>query len=236
MIKVAVIDREALYIDMVMQVIEGQPDIRAIAGTSIYEDFIDPARDADIALVQNETSVATTREIIRTLRHDVPQVAIVVISVPDVASIIIDYIAAGAVGYVRDINDAEHMLNVIRIVANGESLAHPELVRPLFVWLAELNDRLHVLDDGRSISVVELTPRQIEVADLLAAGKTNQEIAGALFISPGTVKNHVHRILEALQATDRQRAAAIYRQFRDDLAPSTRTHAGAGANRHTGQA
>lgn len=213
MINVVVIDREAFYIDMVMRTLEGQPDINAVAGVSIYEDFVAAAQEAEIALIQNEPSVALTRSLIRDVRRDAKHVDIIVIGVPDYESIIIDYIAAGAVGYVRDENDVEHMLNVIRIVANGESLAHPELVRPLFLRLRDLSERLALLDGGASGSVAELTPRQREVAGLLAEGMSNEQIARKLHISPGTVKNHIHHILETLQVGDRQRAAAVYRQF-----------------------
>jgi two-component system, NarL family, nitrate/nitrite response regulator NarL len=54
----------------------------------------------------------------------------------------------------------------------------------------------------------ELTNREREVLDLIGAGLSNQDIANQLFIELGTVKNHVHRILDKLNVTSRQDAAA----------------------------
>lgn len=215
MIKVAVIDREALYIDIVMQTLAHQPDIDAIAGVSMYEDFVEPARQADIALILSERVVATTRALIQTVRHDAPQAAIVVMRAPSNEPTIIDFLAAGAVGYVRESDDAEYMLNVIRVVANGEALAHPELIRPLYATLADMSDRLRALAGGRGASIANLTPRQREVCELLAAGRSNDEIAAQLAISTGTVKNHIHQILQTLQARDRQVVAELFKQFHD---------------------
>lgn len=71
---------------------------------------------------------------------------------------------------------------------------------------------LAAADQGDSDRLPELTPRELEILALLSAGESNDDIAAALVLSPGTVKTHVHRILTKLSVADRRRAGLLYRE------------------------
>jgi len=100
---------------------------------------------------------------------------------------------AGAASYLLKDVDSDRLLQTIRAVHAGRKAILPEIA-------AKLAD--HVASES-------LTPRQQEVLECLAEGKSNMEIAHALFISEGTVKAHVKAILQKLSARDRTQAITI---------------------------
>lgn len=214
MTRLAVIDRHGYYLEILKDLFDHQPDFEVVAAVSIYQDFVEHAKEAEIAVVQQEPEIGTTRQVIQAIHEHLPNTRVVVIGVPDDPSVILQYIEAGAKGYVRETETRENVLNVIRIVVAGESIVHPELVRPLFDRLAQLGKVAHELSPTGQADV-HLTKRQEEIAELLAQELTNEEIAERLYISVGTVKNHVHAILETLGVSSRQQAALIIRHLRD---------------------
>jgi DNA-binding NarL/FixJ family response regulator len=217
MVQLAIIDRDGFYIDAVMAVLEQQPDMSVIANATIREDFAGQTECAEIVIIQQETP-AVTRELIRQVRAETPGIKVIVLGARDDEQVLVSYIEAGAIGYVRENEPFDQLLQVVRVVGADETIVHPELVAPLCQRLAELGrlayDFFHFERDG-----VELTGRQREVLDLLVEGLTNQEVAERLNISIGTVKNHIHKIFSVLHVKSREEAAAIYAQMkaqRDD--------------------
>ena len=94
---------------------------------------------------------------------------------------------AGAAGYVRKDADPEILLAAVRAVARGRTFIDPSVA-------------------GRFAPVEELTRREIDVVRLLAAGRSNKEIATELEIGDETVKTHVTNVLAKLQADNRAQA------------------------------
>jgi len=74
--------------------------------------------------------------------------------------------------------------------------------------VTELTDLLTVVESGMPEDYSDLTPRELEILELIANGYSNQKIANRLFIEVGTVKNHVHNILNKLDVSTREDAAA----------------------------
>ncbi|MEZ4572901.1 MAG: response regulator transcription factor [Thermomicrobiales bacterium] len=212
----AILDRGGFYLDALTTLLEAQPDLEITAAATIYGDFIEAARSADVVLVQFEHQAGVTRRVVSTIYRDAPETDIIVIGIEDDPTSILNYIEAGGIGYVCQDDPTEHLLNVLRTVANGESLASPRLVRAMYRRLAELGTIVsEIVPDGSVTS--ELTARQEEVGELLALGLSNEEIADRLGIALSTAKNHVHAVLSALGAENRQQAAVVYRHLRRDL-------------------
>jgi len=114
---------------------------------------------------------------------------------------IIDALLAGACGYVLKDAPIEQIVEGIRAAARGESLISPRIASRLV---------RRVREPGAiepSVTVEALTPRELEVLELLARGLDNSEIARALYLSQHTVKNHVSTILNKLQVQNRIQAA-----------------------------
>lgn len=209
--KVAVIDRQGFFIEAVMAVLKQQPDLDIVASATIYEDFVEEASEAEIIVLQQET-VALTRELIEMIAEELPGTELIVLGASNDCDVLISFIECGAIGYVREDEDFDQLLQVIRVVRSGQALAHPELIAPMFRRLGELGQMWRELYPVASGDVA-LTDRQKEVVKLLVQGQSNAEIAEKLDISVGTVKNHVHKIFGRLGVSSREQAAVVYERL-----------------------
>ncbi len=134
----------------------------------------------------------------------------VILLVPDDHDRLVECIAAGAHGCVLERSPLEDLGVAIRKVLNGETFCSPDIVTTMFSELARFanmqGESRPVPKEGR------LTLRELDVLDLLAQRKSNKQIASELSVSLFTVKNHVHNILEKLNAESRIEAVEIMRQ------------------------
>ncbi len=110
---------------------------------------------------------------------------------------------AGAIGYLLKDMPSEQLAEAIRSAAKGQSPIEPEMARKLVNLFTQAP-----APASKSTVVSELSDREIEVLQLIAAGSSNKEIAEQLFIAEGTAKNHVSNILSKLEARDRAQAVA----------------------------
>jgi two-component system nitrate/nitrite response regulator NarL len=117
------------------------------------------------------------------------------------------YVEAGANGYVLKDNSVDELLTRIRVAYREKALVSPKIVAALMSRVTEWAQLFADIEAGISESA-DLTPREREILELIGQGLTNQEIADSLFIEVGTVKNHVHNILQKLDVSSRQDAAA----------------------------
>ena len=113
---------------------------------------------------------------------------------------------AGASGFLLKGGEPGDLLSAIRLVAAGESLLAPSVTRRLIeAYISQPEQGTTASPDGLD----DLSPRELEVLALVAQGSNNREIAGALYLSPLTVKTHVSRILMKLRARDRVQLVVI---------------------------
>lgn len=122
------------------------------------------------------------------LRADYPQMHILVLSAYDRREYVVGLLRAGASGYVLKDDTPEMLVSAVRAVAQGDEWLSPRV----------LNVLMKSVRDHATQPFGELTPRELEVLQLLAQGCKNEEISRALVISQQTVKNYVHNILSKL--------------------------------------
>jgi DNA-binding NarL/FixJ family response regulator len=154
----------------------------------------------DLAMPKMD-GIAATRKI----KDEMPECAIVVLTVYSDDEHVFDAIKAGATGYALKEAPAEQTLEAVRAAARGEGFLHPSLVNRVMEEFA----RVSRLRAAAKEVFKELTRRELEVLELLGKGLRNREIAGQLHISEKTVKNHVSSILFKLQVNDRTEAALL---------------------------
>jgi DNA-binding NarL/FixJ family response regulator len=137
---------------------------------------------------------------------------VLVLSAHDEPRMIKRALKGGAQGFVRKDAPAKTLLKAIRDAAAGKTVLAADLAMRLAESLRAEPDQVHFEDRVRS-----LTPRQREVLALLSEGRSNREVAKALFVSEGTVKNHVTQILAALGVRDRTRLAVLLARYDIEL-------------------
>ncbi len=145
--------------------------------------------------------IAATRQI----KQEIPDCAIVVLTVHDDDDHLFGAIKAGADGYVLKDSPPEQLARAIRAAAAGECFLPGPLTRRM---VAEFN-RISGMRAAAKEVFAELTRREMEVLELLGEGMRNRQIAERLFISEKTVKNHVSSILAKLHLNDRTEAALL---------------------------
>jgi DNA-binding NarL/FixJ family response regulator len=122
---------------------------------------------------------------------------------------LLEALDAGAAGYVLKDAPAERLLSAVRRTLSGESPLNQELAAQLLRRLAEEKKQAPDPEPRKPRNSLRdpLTPREAEVLQVLASGRTNQQIAQTLVISRGTVKVHVEHIIRKLGVSDRTQAA-----------------------------
>ncbi|MGQ9500440.1 MAG: LuxR C-terminal-related transcriptional regulator [Anaerolineae bacterium] len=142
---------------------------------------------------------------IRAIHQRSPSTKIVVLSAYHRPEHVAQALQSGAVGYVHKGRSSDEVLESIRRAHLGQVLFHPEIAQKLLETLQNPRGR----EEEREID--PLTPREREVLQLIAEGKSNQEIAIQLQISLGTVKKHVTNILDKIHMRSRVEAALYWR-------------------------
>jgi DNA-binding NarL/FixJ family response regulator len=143
-----------------------------------------------------------------------PDTKIVVLGMTHAKSQILQYIEAGADGYVLKDHSVDDLLKRVRMAQNDKAIVSPKVASAMMDRLTEWA-RLFSEVDAVIDEPANLTPREREILELIGEGFSNQEIADHLVVEVGTVKNHVHSILQKLGLDSRQKAAAYLALIKD---------------------
>jgi DNA-binding NarL/FixJ family response regulator len=145
----------------------------------------------------NVDGISATREVLAAF----PEVKVVVLTTFEQDDYIFDALNAGASGFLLKRTKPEELIAAIHTVADGDSLLSPSVTRRVI-------DRMAVQPAAVRASerLDALTPRELEVLELVARGLSNREIADSFVIEESTVKTHVKRILMKLGLRDRVQA------------------------------
>jgi DNA-binding NarL/FixJ family response regulator len=142
----------------------------------------------------------------RTLRSLCPESKLVAFSVADTVEDVFACAAAGFSGYVTREAGVDELLGAVRAARDGQMTCSPHIAAALYNQLAERLNPPHSAN-GKSV----MTVRERQVLMLSNEGWSNKEIGRRLQISPATVKNHIHSILQKLKVARRGQAAARLR-------------------------
>lgn len=133
--------------------------------------------------------------IVEIVKKEFPRAKIIVMDLAPAQADILQYVKAGAAGFILKDASLNDLLSTIRTVSKGETVLPPLLVDSLF---SQIIDR--AIKEGKSklSGAVKMTKREREVIELLSNGLTNKEIAQKIQVSTFTVKSHIHNIMEKL--------------------------------------
>lgn len=198
MIKVLLVDDHEMVRLGVSSYLSIQDDIEVIGeaenGRVGYEKALELRPDVILMdLVMDEMDGIESTKLIL---NDWPEAKIIIVTSFIDDEKVYPAIEAGAAGYLLKTSTAHEIAEAIRATQRGERVLEPEVTTKM---MDRLTNRTPILHE-------DLTNREQEVLLLIAEGKSNQEIADALFITLKTVKTHVSNILSKLEVEDRTRA------------------------------
>ncbi len=209
-VRVLVVDDQAMVRAGFAALLDAQPDIEVVGQAADGAEAIRIATDSrpDVVLMDVRMPVLDGIEATKALLapdRPKPLPKIVVLTTFDVDDYVLDALRAGASGFMlKDALPAD-LVDGVRVVARGDGLLAPSVTRRLI-------ERFAAQPAGRSDAGADLgvlTDREREVLREIAHGRSNREIATALFIAEQTVKSHVSRVFTKLGLRDRAQAVVV---------------------------
>ena len=210
MIKVLLVDDQSLIRQGLRALLELEADIKIVGEAENGQIAINLVKELKPNVILMDIrmpimdGVAATKEI----SHHFPHSKILILTTFDDDEYVKAAIQNGAMGYLLKDTPSEELAVAIRAVDKGYSQLGPGIVKKLMTQFLGTPPQLSV-----PANLAELTPREKEVLRLIAIGDNNREIAQKLYISEGTVKNHVTNILNRLSLRDRTQAAILANSF-----------------------
>jgi DNA-binding NarL/FixJ family response regulator len=205
-IKILLVDDQPLFREGLRTLLSVHADFEVVGEAGNGADAIRLAGSLlpSVVLMDLQMPVLDGVAATRRLHEEQPGCRVIVLTTFDDDEMVFDGLRAGAVGYLLKDAPSEKLAEAIRVAARGESFLQPSVAAKVVAEFARLSRKTV----GTQNSVIEpLSERELEILRLIARGASNREIASALFLAEGTVKNHVTNILGKLEARDRTQAA-----------------------------
>jgi DNA-binding NarL/FixJ family response regulator len=207
MIRIVLADDQPYIRKGLRYIVDIQKDMQVVGEASTGEEAVDIAlrNVPDIVLMDirmpGGTGIMATKAIVEAL----PDTKVVLLTTFDVEQYVFDGIRAGASGYLLKDTDTDELLSGIRAMYRGATLFNSSTAKRALDQI--LTSGMQEPDPpGIDRLLGALTERETEVLQLLAYGKRNHEISAILCISEGTIKTHIHHIMQKLGAQDRTQA------------------------------
>lgn len=206
-LRVVVVDDHPLFRNGLAMLLGSVPGLNVVGTAADGAAAVELAREEqpDVVVMDVQMPVLDGIEATRRITSDSPSTGVVVLTMSEDDSTVFAAVRAGARGYLLKGADQEEVLRAITTVASGSAVFGPALARRITEFFA-------AGPSGPETAFPQLTAREREVLGLVAAGRSNAQIAAALHLSPKTVRNNVSNVLTKLQVTDRAQAIVRARE------------------------
>ncbi|HEY9639522.1 MAG TPA: response regulator transcription factor [Coleofasciculaceae cyanobacterium] len=203
-IRLLLVDDQMLVSHGLKAMLEIEPELQIVGIANNGEAAIQQvaALHPDLVLMDVRMPIMDGREATRLICQQFPEVKVLVLSTFDDDQYITDSIRAGAKGYLLKDMPSEELVQAIQLAHHGYTQLSPGLMEKLITKVAETNSHR-----AQSEQILQLTPREQEVLQLISSGATNREIAQQLYIAEGTVKTHITHLLSRLNLRNRSQLA-----------------------------
>jgi DNA-binding NarL/FixJ family response regulator len=210
-VRVVIVDDQSLFREGLRTLLSAYGDLAVVgeAGDGQEAVRVAQATRADVLLMDMKMPVLDGVAATKRLRATMPDCRVVALTTFDDDEYVFEALRAGAVGYLLKDAPSERLVEAIRAASRGESFLQPSVASKVVAEFSRLAERSPAATAVSSL----LSDREVEVLRLIARGASNKEVAAALFVAEGTVKNHVTSILTKLKVSDRTQAALRAREM-----------------------
>jgi DNA-binding NarL/FixJ family response regulator len=205
-IRILIIEDNRVLRDGITMMLNEQPDMHVAATTGNGYEALLKASQTNPHVVLLDVGLKNFKEssIVESIREKIPETKVIGMGLVPSQSDIIEFVEAGASGFILKDATVEDFLETIRLVSMGEKVLPASMTSSLFSHVVELTLKKK---KGKITNVVRMTKRESEVIAQIAEGLSNKEIATELNIATHTVKSHVHNIMEKLALHSRLQIA-----------------------------
>ncbi len=196
-IKILLIEDNRLLRDGINSIIKPQEDMVVIAASGNARNTIAKVKllDPNVVLLDLGLRSQNSLHVVKVVKKILPIAKIIVMDLAPVQEDILQFVKAGANGFILKDASLKDFLTTIRSVAEGATILPPILVDSLFSQIVNYAVRE---SKTKTKDAVKMTKREREVIELLSEGMSNKEIAHNMHVSTYTVKSHIHNIMEKL--------------------------------------
>lgn len=209
-IRVVVVDDQQLVRTGFGSILASEDDIELVGEASNGAEALDVCRNTNPDLVVMDIrmpvmdGVEATRRLLAEHGENAPRVLLTTF---DLDELVHTALRAGASGFLLKDAPPDELFRAVRVIAAGDALIAPSVTRRLLDHFAASGPSAASTDAQRAVEA--LTARERDVLQLIARGRSNQEIAATMFVAETTVKTHVGRIFMKLPARDRIQATVM---------------------------
>jgi len=186
------------------------PQFTVVGAAGTTAEAVEAARrlQPDVVIMDVRLPDGSGVEACREIRAARPETRVVMLTSFADEEAVVAAIVAGAAGYLLKQTDPRVLVETVAAVARGTSLLDPAVTDGVLAWIRRVGQR------GEDDSLAGLSEQQRKILPLIAEGKTNRQIAAALYLSEHTVKDYVGALLHKLNLTRRVEAAAFVARHR----------------------
>lgn len=219
MIRILLAHPSRLVCDSVRTALDSIDNVYVVGCATTQEELNFLLPHGNVVLLGSELDQANAFQILDDLRLTHPDTKVLILGLDNQPEIIIQYIEAGAAGYILQNESVDDMVQKLQAANEEKAIISPMIAAAMMDRLSQLANMETPLAfmNARKPQIDELTNREEEVLQLISDGFTNQEIAEELIIECGTVKNHVHNILKKLDVSSRYEAASLFQMQQQQL-------------------
>jgi two-component system nitrate/nitrite response regulator NarL len=209
--KILIVDDHVLFREGLVSLLASQPDLAVVGEAGLASEAITKTceLEPDLVLIDLHLPDGDGLEAIKTILSKRPQTKVVVLTIYESEDLFISAIRNGAVGYLSKKIPLAKLLLSLRAINRGEAALSRTMASRLVVEF----QRMGKTSQSEKPDLDMLTPREMEVLELLGSSASNHEIANQLVIAENTVKAHVHNILEKLNFQNRYQAGRFARRL-----------------------
>lgn len=208
-IHLLLVNESGLIGNVIRAALEDESDLKVVASVTSAEEALKVVQEQtiDVALVSTRLPEQGALKLTSAITQLAPSTKVLVLGLTEEKKHVLRYVEAGATGYVLKDHSLEELIETVRAAQDGKVFVSPQIAAAMMERLSNLARMFSDIENNVT-DTTSLTERELEVLELIGKGLTNQQIAEKLVIELGTVKNHVHSILEKLNVRTRNEAAA----------------------------
>ena len=208
MIKVLIVDDQHLIREGLRMMLSLHDNISIIGEVDNGKEAVEilDNNEADLILMDIRMPVMDGVEATKHIKERYPHIKVLILTTFDEDEYILEALKNGADGYLLKDISSDELANAIDTVYKGNALLQPDILKKIVRKIdRKIDQKDNLVEDIYDL----LTKKEYEIALLIAKGKSNKEISSLLYITEGTVKNHVTNILGKLELRDRTQLALL---------------------------